>query len=62
MTEVADGAHAPVREGTVGELLERWFDHGEADCMLVSDQDVRTVSGRLGHAEAATTLGVYAFS
>ena len=28
--------------------------------MLVSGQDVRTVSGRLGHADAATTLGVYA--
>jgi integrase len=28
--------------------------------MLVGGQDVRTVSGRLGHANAATTLGIYA--
>ena len=34
--------------------------HFAATSMLVSGQDVRTVSGRLGHADAATTLGVYA--
>jgi integrase len=28
--------------------------------MLTSGVDVRTVSGRLGHANASTTLGVYA--
>lgn len=34
--------------------------HFAATLMLVGGQDVRTVSGRLGHANAATTLGVYA--
>ena len=34
--------------------------HFAATSMLVSGHDVRTVSGRLGHADAATTLGVYA--
>ena len=28
--------------------------------MLGANIDVRTVAGRLGHANAATTLGVYA--
>ena len=34
--------------------------HFVATLMLVGGQDVRTVSGRLGHANAATTLGIYA--
>ena len=34
--------------------------HFAATRLLSSGVDVRTVSGRLGHANAATTLGVYA--
>jgi integrase len=34
--------------------------HFAATRMLVAGVPVRTVSGRLGHANAATTLGVYA--
>ena len=34
--------------------------HFVATLMLTSGQDVRTVSGRLGHANAATTLSIYA--
>jgi len=34
--------------------------HFVATLMLSNGQDVRTVSGRLGHANAATTLSVYA--
>jgi putative hydrolase of the HAD superfamily len=34
--------------------------HFTATRLLAGGQDVRTVSGRLGHANAATTLGVYA--
>ncbi len=34
--------------------------HFVATLMLVGGQDVRTVSGRLGHANAATTLNIYA--
>jgi integrase len=34
--------------------------HFAATHMLTSGVDVRTVSGRLGHANASTTLGVYA--
>ena len=34
--------------------------HFAATRLLASGVDVRTVSGRLGHANAATTLGVYA--
>jgi integrase len=33
--------------------------HFAATHMLTSGVDVRTVSGRLGHADASTTLGVY---
>jgi integrase len=36
------------------------FRHFAATRMLVAGVPVRTVSGRLGHANAATTLGVYA--
>lgn len=34
--------------------------HFAATILLSSGKDVKTVSGRLGHANAATTLGVYA--
>ena len=34
--------------------------HFAATRLLSSGVDVRTVSGRLGHATASTTLGVYA--
>lgn len=34
--------------------------HFAATTLLAGGKDVRTVSGRLGHANAATTLGVYA--
>ena len=34
--------------------------HFAATRLLSAGVDVRTVSGRLGHANAATTLGVYA--
>ena len=34
--------------------------HFAATRLLVAGVPVRTVSGRLGHANAATTLGVYA--
>ena len=34
--------------------------HFVATLMLTGGQDVRTVSGRLGHANAATTLSIYA--
>ena len=34
--------------------------HFAATILLAGGKDVRTVSGRLGHANAATTLGVYA--
>lgn len=36
--------------------------HFAATRLLVAGVRVRTVSGRLGHANAATTLGVYAHS
>ncbi len=31
VTEVGDGAHSSTKSTTVGELLEQWFDHNEAD-------------------------------
>lgn len=31
VTEVGDGAHASTKSTTVGELLEQWFSHNEAD-------------------------------
>jgi integrase len=34
--------------------------HASASLMLASGVDVRTVSGRLGHAHASTTLDIYA--
>jgi integrase len=34
--------------------------HFNATNMLANGADIRTVSGRLGHADAATTLNVYA--
>ena len=34
--------------------------HFAATILLSGGKDVKTVSGRLGHANAATTLGVYA--
>ncbi len=47
VTEVSDGAHAPVREGTVGELLERWFDHGEADWSPTVVRSYRSIIDRV---------------
>ena len=45
-----------------GDRGVRFHDlrHFAATRLLASGVDVRTVSGRLGHANAATTLGVYA--
>ncbi len=31
VTSVNDGAHSTKKSGTVGELLEQWFSHNEAD-------------------------------
>jgi hypothetical protein len=31
VTEVGDGAHASTKSTSVGELLEQWFSHNEAD-------------------------------
>jgi integrase len=47
------------QEGVTGV---RFHDlrHFAATRLLTNGIDVRTVSGRLGHANAATTLGVYA--
>jgi integrase len=47
VTEVGDGTHAPVREGTVGELLERWFDHGEADWSPTVVRSYRSIIDRV---------------
>jgi integrase len=47
VTEVSDGVHAPVREGTVGELLERWFDHGEADWSPTVVRSYRSIIDRV---------------
>ena len=47
VTEVGDGAHAPVREGTVGELLERWFDHGAADWSPTVVRSYRSIIDRV---------------
>jgi integrase len=34
--------------------------HFNASALLAGGTDLRTVSGRLGHADASTTLGIYA--
>jgi len=47
VTEAGDGAHAPVREGTVGELLERWFDQGEADWSPTVVRSYRSIIDRV---------------
>jgi integrase len=47
VTEVGDGAHAPVREGTVGELVERWFEHGEADWSPTVVRSYRSIIDRV---------------
>jgi integrase len=47
VTEVGDGAHAPGREGTVAELLERWFDHGEADWSPTVVRSYRSIIDRV---------------
>jgi len=47
VTEVGDGAHAPEREGTVGELLERWFAHGEADWSPTVVRSYRSIINRV---------------
>ncbi len=31
VTDVSEGAHPATKSGTVGELLEQWFSHSEAD-------------------------------
>ena len=48
--------------GSVGLASARFHDlrHFAATRLLSAGMPVRTVSGRLGHANAATTLGVYA--
>ncbi len=35
--------------------------HFSASVLVASGRDVRTIAGRLGHADATTTLGVYAY-
>ncbi len=47
------------REGVTGVRLHD-LRHMHATQLLGANLDVRTVAGRLGHANAATTLGVYA--
>jgi integrase len=47
------------RVGVEGVRLHD-FRHMHASQLLGANIDVRTVAGRLGHANAATTLGVYA--
>jgi integrase len=47
------------QEGVAGVRLHD-LRHFAATRLLSSGVDVRTVSGRLGHANASTTLGVYA--
>ena len=44
----------------VGGVRLHDFRHFTATRLLAAGIPVRTVSGRLGHANAATTLGVYA--
>ncbi len=48
--------------GDIGLSGVRLHDlrHFAATILLAGGKDVKTVSGRLGHANAATTLGVYA--
>ena len=48
------------RELNLPGVLLHDLRHFVATLRLVGGQDVRTVSGRLGHANAATTLGIYA--
>ena len=55
VTEVGDGAHAPVREGTVGEVLERWFDHGEADWSPTVVRSYRSIIDRVVLPRFGTT-------
>src|SRR5437899_2585888 len=55
VTEVGDGAHAPVREGTVRELLERWFAHGEADWSPTVVRSYRSIIERVVLPRFGTT-------
>lgn len=47
------------REGVSGVTLHT-LRHFSASLLIASGRDVRTVAGRLGHSDAATTLRVYA--
>ena len=48
------------QQAGVGDFRLHDLRHFAATRLLVAGVPVRTVSGRLGHANAATTLGVYA--
>ena len=51
---------ASVREEAVPDVRLHDLRHFVATQLLSAGVDVRTVSGRLGHRGAATTLNVYA--
>jgi integrase len=48
-----------VKEGVEGVTLHS-LRHFSASMLIASGRDVRTIAGRLGHADASTTLRVYA--
>lgn len=48
-----------VKEGVSGVTLHT-LRHFSASVLVASGRDVRTIAGRLGHADATTTLRVYA--
>jgi integrase len=47
-----------IREGVAGVSLHT-LQHFSASVLVASGRDVRTIAGRLGHADATTTLRVY---
>jgi integrase len=52
--------HPALRRGGVRRVRFHDLRHGAASLMLANGIDVKTVSSRLGHANASTTLNVYA--
>ena len=48
----------PLEPELVAQAADR--GHFNATSLLANGTDIRTVSGRLGHADASTTLNIYA--
>ena len=60
--EIKDNASIPTKEKSVYMLPEITFHglrHSNATLLISQGVDVRTVSGRLGHAQMSTTTNIY---